>query len=744
MKRRGLFLACLLFCGVMNGKVILADIDLGRTVITDGSGDIRVENFSPVENKNTYIISQEKIQEKKYKNVEEVLNDAPGVVVQNTAFGPRVDMRGSGEKSLSRVKVLVDGISINPTEESMASLPINSIPVETIRKIEIIPGGGATLYGSGAVGGVVNISTNSNATKNNFFMDLSYGSFDNRDIGFAGGYNVTDSLYVNYGFSYINSEGYREDEQRNSKTYLGGFDYKINSKNRIRYQGRRGKETNDGTNEVTKKILAENRRAPGLNLDVDTNTESNTLDYEYRATDKLVFGTTLFNQKQKRKIKTESIDDIFIILSSRKYDDLKDYYNFYDVKSLMNAEFKEEKDGGKFKTKYEYKKGEVIFGYDYTKANIKRNSNVQSEVLRSYYDGEGGYITLSPGDRKAVTNQVKIDLTKESHGVYVFNKYDITEKVNLTTGLRGEFTKYKGSRINGPNEMPMISPKLKTIVTDRTMENYAGELGLMYKYREGGNIYGRYERGFITPFPSQLTDKVHDKALKPGQENGFMTPPIVNVASIYVDNHLQPETTDTFELGIRDYIYNSYVSLATFVTDTDDEIVLIQSGVTNPAIKRWQYKNIGKTRRMGVEAEAEQSLGKFTFNQSITYIDATTLKGNESAQIKKGDKVPLVPKIKLTLGTKYALTENLSLSGGYTYVSSKEAREMTEEDKSFSYKIGGYGVFDVGVTYKFDEYSSLKAGIKNLTSTKYNLRETSIEAVPAPERNYYLGLNVKF
>ena len=89
----------------------------------------------PKEQKNTYVITQEKIRERNYKNVEDVLRDAPGVTIQNTAFGPRVDMRGSGEKSLSRVKVLIDGVSINPTEETMASLPINSIPIESVKKI---------------------------------------------------------------------------------------------------------------------------------------------------------------------------------------------------------------------------------------------------------------------------------------------------------------------------------------------------------------------------------------------------------------------------------------------------------------------------------------------------------------------------------------------------------------------------------------------------------------------------------
>ncbi|WP_418965880.1 TonB-dependent receptor [Cetobacterium sp.] len=740
--KKYLFVMCLAFCANSYADDV-GVVELQASHITDNTRGTE-SIFNIVESKNTTIITQEKIQEKKYENVEAILREAPGVIVQNTAFGPRIDMRGSGEKSLSRVKVMVDGISINPTEESMASLPINSIPVESIKKIEIIPGGGATLYGSGTVGGVINISTNSNATKNNFFMDLNYGSFDDRDLGFAGGYNVTKDLYVNYGFNYSNSEGYRENEEKENKIFLGGFDYKINDKHKIRYQGRRGNEKDNGTNEVSKKILEKNRKAPGLNLDVVTKSESNVFDYEYRATDKLLFGASFFNQKQERDISTESIDDIIIELSARKYSDVRAYYNFYDVKSLMNAKFKEEKNGVKLKTKYEYDKGELILGYDYTKANIKRDSKVISEILKTYYNEYGMYVALSPSDRKAVTNKVKINLTKESHGIYAFNKYNLTNKLDLTTGIRGEYTEYTGNRVNGPNEMPLINPKIQTIETDRKMENYAGELGLLYKYRDTGNFYTRYERGFITPFPSQLTDKIHDKKLYSDKNVGFFIPPNVNVASIYVDNHLKAETTNTVELGFRDYIYDSYASLTFFITDTDNEIVLIQSGVTNPAIKRWQYKNIGKTRRLGLEAEAEQYFGKFTFSESLTLIDAKTLKGNEKAQIKKGDTVPLVPKAKLTLGTKYSLTDNLSLNGTYTYISSKEGREMTEEDKSFSYKIDGYGVLDIGITYKLDEYSSIRAGIKNLASTKYNLRETSIEAVPAPERNYYIGLNVKF
>ena len=305
----------------------------------------------PKEQKNTFVITQERIREKNYKNVEDILRDAPGVVVQNTAFGPRIDMRGSGEKSLSRVKVLVDGISINPTEETMASLPINAIPVESIKKIEIIPGGGATLYGSGSVGGVVSISTNSNVTRDNFFMDLNYGSYDNRNFGFAGGYNFNKNLYVNYGFSYLNSEDYREHEEKENKIYLLGFDYKINAKNRFRFQTRFSDIKQDSSNQIPVEELKNNRRKAGLNMDIDTKDKSYTFDYEYRPTQNLTLSTSLYKQEQDRDINTESIDDIKIIASNRKFSHITQEKIFYDVKSEMQAKFEEDKKGMKIKAK---------------------------------------------------------------------------------------------------------------------------------------------------------------------------------------------------------------------------------------------------------------------------------------------------------------------------------------------------------------------------------------------------------
>ena len=164
------------------------EIQLDKTVVSSTTG---FEKPIVEENKNIVLITSEDISKKQYTDVESILRDTPNVVIQETEFGPVVNLRGSGERSMSRVKTMVDGVTITPLEEAMGTLPINSIPVGAIEKIEIIPGGGATLYGSGTTGGVVNIITKSNARKDFINADVKYGSFATKDTGIAFGQNIS-------------------------------------------------------------------------------------------------------------------------------------------------------------------------------------------------------------------------------------------------------------------------------------------------------------------------------------------------------------------------------------------------------------------------------------------------------------------------------------------------------------------------------------------------------------------------
>ncbi|EHO22276.1 hypothetical protein HMPREF9466_00119 [Fusobacterium necrophorum subsp. funduliforme 1_1_36S] len=101
-----------------------------------------------------------------------------------------IALRGSGEKTVMRVKVLLDGTSISTIDESMGIIPFNAIPVNSVEKIEIIPGGGITLYGSGSSSGVINIVTKSDKAKDYGSVNVTGSSFDTYNINFNKGISL--------------------------------------------------------------------------------------------------------------------------------------------------------------------------------------------------------------------------------------------------------------------------------------------------------------------------------------------------------------------------------------------------------------------------------------------------------------------------------------------------------------------------------------------------------------------------
>lgn len=118
---------------------------------------------------NTTVISAEKIADRHYLDVADALKDVPGANVLDTGVG-------AGEKKVvlngdDRVLVLVDGKRVNfdmGAASGRSSYDLKMLPdVSLIERIEVVKGHGGALYGSDAVGGVVNIITKK--------MDHSYG-----------------------------------------------------------------------------------------------------------------------------------------------------------------------------------------------------------------------------------------------------------------------------------------------------------------------------------------------------------------------------------------------------------------------------------------------------------------------------------------------------------------------------------------------------------------------------------------
>lgn len=112
---------------------------------------------------NISVISAEDIADKNYSNVQEVLADTAGVNI--LGGGSKGSINGEDQIMINgdtRVLVLVDGrrMNVGSTGKTSANwLP----PANAIERVEVLKGGGSALYGSDAVGGVINIITKKGA-----------------------------------------------------------------------------------------------------------------------------------------------------------------------------------------------------------------------------------------------------------------------------------------------------------------------------------------------------------------------------------------------------------------------------------------------------------------------------------------------------------------------------------------------------------------------------------------------------
>lgn len=105
------------------------------------------------------VITQEDLQRKPVQNLKDVLKEVPGVQLTNEGDNRKgVSIRGLDS---SYTLILVDGKRVNSRNAVFRhnDFDLNWIPVDSIERIEVVRGPMSSLYGSDALGGVVNIIT---------------------------------------------------------------------------------------------------------------------------------------------------------------------------------------------------------------------------------------------------------------------------------------------------------------------------------------------------------------------------------------------------------------------------------------------------------------------------------------------------------------------------------------------------------------------------------------------------------
>lgn len=146
----------LISSGLIFSQTLLdEDDDDNDEIIVVSAGKIEQKLEDSVEK--IQIVGAEEIKENGAKNLAEAMKNLPGVNINGASAGNPVDSITMQGFDSDYVKILVNGISLSGNIGG--SVAVNSIPVEDVDHIEIVQGASSALYGSDAMGGVINIIT---------------------------------------------------------------------------------------------------------------------------------------------------------------------------------------------------------------------------------------------------------------------------------------------------------------------------------------------------------------------------------------------------------------------------------------------------------------------------------------------------------------------------------------------------------------------------------------------------------
>ena len=721
MKKYLMSLSLFIFCATSYGETI----DLGEKSIYSETGfknSLRSSTTSP------FILKSEDIEGKGYTSVSEVLDSIPGVNIKEGAH-PAIDLRGQGfQKAKATVQLLVDGIPANMLDTSHQNVPIDVVNIDEIERIEVIPGGGAVLYGSGTSGGVINIITKKYKSKNiRGGVGYQISSFRNNKFDVSTGTSVGNFDFdINY--SKNRKHGYRDYDFTNSDYFSGRINYNINKTDNIafKYSGYRSKYTYPAS--LTETQMNKDRRQSGLGSD-DKNDNNKikkdefSLTYNSKITNNNDLNVVAFYQKTE--IPSESISDgtgmykgvlagqvaglssalrnpslpasARLAMTNRLNALMAQLRNPSRVDFSSHSNFEDRKISIKAKDKYTYDNSgsNIIIGLGYTDDNMIRASKM--ELV---------------GKMKLVDTHM--DLTKKTFESFALNTYKVNN-FEFIQGLRYEKSKFDGSRRN-----------LDDVSTvKRDMNNWAGTLAVNHLYSDTGNVYLKYERAFTSPSPSQLSDKVRTSS----------------GAFDYVTNNLKSEKTNQFEVGWNDYLLGSLLSADIYYSETKDEIATIFDGGRAHPTNGFKTTNLGKTRRYGFDLSAEQKLENFTFKESYSFVKTKILKDNDKNI--EGKEIAEVPNHKLLLSVDYNISSKFTVGAEYEY----KAAAFVDNANKYG-KDKAKSVFNLRVNYQVNDSLDIYAGVDNVFGTKYynSVTLSSGDRLydPAPRTTYYTGFKYKF
>jgi len=735
---------------VGTGQTAVVNLSLGQTTIMASEVVVGASLYKqdrldvPV---TVNVVSQERIKQESNPTLDQVIEDVPGVVVTRAGgqTTSNIQIRGSntyqGGAIGTRVQGYYDGFPINAPETGEVAW--SSVNMNAADKVEILKGAAATLYGSGAMGGVVNVfghlpdKLEVKAGASGGFYDAPPSSdkseyrneitpwFWNTYFGLG---NKSGKLNYSLLYTHSNDDGYRENSYNKLDDVKLKARYDIDAKQYIQLST----------------FYNETKGGYALTWPFNIGPFFALTPNPERALD--VFVTTSpavqgppFNLKAKYD---DYNDDIITrknaltglnyvnMLSDKLSIDTRVYYTHNQTRYEYNpTAFPQDyplmvRTAGQFNETSSNRYGagvkldwramdnhRILFGVD---GNIV---DVQSTQ----------YVTTLP-----VTNTLD-GIQEKNAAVFIQDEWKITDKLTSLLSLRYDWSGidakeiiYKdylhplGSSFNfSPSNYNTLTEKIE----NPSVDAISPRIALNYKAMDDMSFRASWGMSFRAPTLAERF--VRDAGFLLGNPNP----------------ELGKESMTAYEVGMfKQFGDKVSLDIAGFVNNYDDLIESVKTGNVN-----FTFQNITKARIWGIETSLNvRPTSDWNFNLAYTYMNAKNLSyvagANTTNDLNPDPKwLPMRPEHTASASATWKPVSKLALNLNGRYVGKYKAVNFYTNPLGTNYP-GDFIVLNAGVKYQAADTVSLNVLCRNIGNVQYE----EAEWFRAPGRSYVMGIDCTF
>ncbi len=687
-----------------------------------------------------HFITLKELQKFKYSDVNRVLRNIPGIIIQEEdGFGlrPNIGMRGTGVERSSKVSIMEDGILMAPAPYA-APAAYYFPSVGRMSGIEVRKGSSQIKYGPNTTGGAINFLSTYLPSDLIVSANLSAGNFGSRNsrviVGksFKNGGILAESFLLNAdGFKKLDNGG---NTGFSKEDYIAKGRINTNSDSKV-YQALNFKvgKTLEKSNETYLGLTDDDfnktpyRRYAGSQVD---NMDSKHTQWHFRHLIQPVkfmdITTTIYRNNFSRNwykldMVKGSADGSFIGISSILEDPEVHTSELNIIKGITSDH--DDALSVKANNRSYYSRGiETILGLTFNSSLLEHELEIGIRLHQDQMDRFQWVDTYRMNDGFMQMTQKGIPGTEsnrilDANAISTFTQYKISfNRLRFTAGIRYENIKLR-QKDYGKNDPERFGINLS--VSENELNVFIPGIGLDYQFNSKLSGFLGIHKGF-TP---------------PGTREGTF-----------------PETSINYESGIR--YKDSYLIMNTTIYYNDYDNLLGADLAATGGGGTVDLYNGGKSLIYGLEHDITYDLtGLFHSRISMpltfqyTFTHATFQNDFESeyepwGDVTKGDQLPYIPNHQFTfnLGVYY---KRITFDFSSKYVGqmrTKPGMGKIEPEELIPHHF----ICDVSAKYKIVNFLELYAGVYNLFNQVYVVARRPAGLRPGMPQHFRFGIKAYF